>query len=84
MKKKVLHVGLDVDDKSFHIGAFCKETGETFELSTRPHAGNLMKKFENFTDKNFELKMLSSFLKVFYFFADPNPKPNNFLIKLIK
>ncbi|NOT80253.1 MAG: IS110 family transposase [Bacteriovoracaceae bacterium] len=57
MKKKVLHVGLDVDDKSFHIGAFCKETGETFELSTRPHAGNLMKKFENFSDKNFELKI---------------------------
>jgi transposase len=57
MKKKVLHVGLDVDDKSFHIGAFCKETGETFELSSRPTAGNLMKKLELLFDKNFELKI---------------------------
>ena len=34
--KKVLHVGLDVDDKSFHIGAFCRETGEIFEMTSKP------------------------------------------------
>lgn len=57
MSKKVLHVGLDVDDKSFHIGAFCKETGEIFEMTSRPNVGNLMKKLEKLTKQDFELKL---------------------------
>ncbi len=36
MKKRVLHVGVGVDDNSFHIGAFCKETGEIFEMTSKP------------------------------------------------
>lgn len=55
--KKLLHVGLDVDDKNFHIGAFCKETGETFEMTSRPNVGNLMKKLEKFTNQGFELRL---------------------------
>ena len=55
--KKVLHVGLDVDDKSFHIGAFCKETGEIFEMTSKPNLGNLMRKLERLTAKDFELKL---------------------------
>ena len=55
--KKVLHVGLDVDDKNFHIGAFCKDTGEIFELKSKPNIGNLMKKLEKFTKQNFELRL---------------------------
>lgn len=55
--KKVLHVGLDVDDKNFHIGAFCKETGEIFEMSSRPNVGNLMKKLEKFTEQGFDLRL---------------------------
>ena len=55
--KKILHVGLDVDDKSFHIGAFCSETGEVFELTSRPTLGDLLKKLENFQAQNFEIKL---------------------------
>ena len=55
--RKVLHVGLDVDDKSFHIGAFCKETGEMFEMTSKPNIGSLMRKLEKLTNKEFELKL---------------------------
>ena len=55
--KKVLHVGLDVDDKNFHIGAFCYDTGEFFELKSKPNIGNLMRKLEKFTKQDFELKL---------------------------
>jgi transposase len=55
--KKVLHVGLDVDDKSFHIGAFCSETGEVFELTSRPTLGDLLKKIEKFKEQNFQIKL---------------------------
>jgi transposase len=55
--KKVLHVGLDVDDKNFHIGAFCSETGEVFELTSRPTLGDLLKKLEKFKDQNFQIKL---------------------------
>lgn len=55
--KKVLHVGLDVDDKSFHIGAFCSETGEVFELSSKPTLGNLLQKLEKFKEQKFQIKL---------------------------
>lgn len=55
--KKLLHVGLDVDDKSFHIGAFCSGTGEFFELSCRPTVASLLKKLENFKEQNFEINL---------------------------
>jgi transposase len=55
--KKVLHVGLDVDDKSFHIGAFCSDTGEVFELTSRPTQGDLINKLEKFQNQNFEIKL---------------------------
>ena len=55
--KKLLHVGLDVDDKSFHIGAFCSETGEVFELTSRPNSGDLLKKLLKFQEKNFQIKI---------------------------
>jgi len=55
--KKLLHVGLDVDDKSFHIGAFCSETGEVFELTCKPNFGNLLKKLDKFREQNFEIKL---------------------------
>lgn len=55
--KKLLHVGLDVDDKSFHIGAFCSETGETFELTSKPTLGNLMQKLKKLQDQDFQIKL---------------------------
>ena len=57
MKKRLLHVGLDVDDNSFHIGAFCKETGEIFEMTSKPNLGNLMNKLEKFKKQDFDLKL---------------------------
>jgi transposase len=57
MKKRLLHIGLDVDDNSFHIGAFCKESGEIFEMTSKPNIGNLMKKLEKFSKQDFELKL---------------------------
>jgi len=57
MKKRVLHVGLDVDDNSFHIGAFCKETGEMFEMTSKPNLGNLMNKLEKLKNQDFEIKL---------------------------
>jgi transposase len=55
--KKLLHVGLDVDDKSFHIGGFCLESGEVFELTSKPTLGNLMQKLKKFQDQHFEIKL---------------------------
>ena len=52
MSIRILHIGIDVDDKSFHIGAFCKETGEVFEMTSKPNLGNLMKKLQKFKDQN--------------------------------
>ena len=57
MSTRILHVGIDVDDKSFHIGAFCRETGEVFEMTSKPNLGNLMKKLQKFQDQNFEIKL---------------------------
>ena len=54
--KKVLHVGLDVYDKNFHIGAFCSATGEVFELSSKPTVGDLLRKLEKFKE-NFQIKI---------------------------
>jgi hypothetical protein len=51
--KKVLDLGLDVVDKSFHIGAFCKKTGEIFEMTLKSNIGNLMRKLENFIEQDF-------------------------------
>jgi len=57
MKKRVLHVGVDVDDNSFHIGAFCKETGEIFEMTSKPNLGSLMQKLKKLEKQNFEIRL---------------------------
>ena len=56
MKKRILHVGLDVDDNSFHIGTFCKDTGETATMKSKPNLGGLVQKLEKIA-KNFDLKL---------------------------
>jgi transposase len=57
MKKRLLHVGLDVDDNSFHIGAFCKETGEIFEMTSKPNLRSLITKLEKLKKQDYELKL---------------------------
>ena len=53
--KKILHVGIDVDDKAFHGAGFCKKTGEVLEFSCRPQADSLLKKLKTFQKLGFKL-----------------------------
>ena len=55
MKKNILHVGLDVDDKAFHGTAFYSKTGETIQFSCRPNNACLLKKLQTFQKKGFKL-----------------------------
>ena len=54
---RILHIGIDVDDNSFHIGGFCKETGEVFEMTPKPNIGSLIKKLERLTQQSFDLRI---------------------------
>ena len=56
MKKRIVHIGLDVDDNSFHIGAFCKDTREVFEMRSKPNLGGLQKKLEKICE-NYDLRL---------------------------
>lgn len=51
MNKKILSVGIDVDDQSFHCTAFLKETGEVIETKTKPTFKGLQNKLEEFKIK---------------------------------
>lgn len=44
MQKKIVYVGLDVDDKSFHGAGIVAETGELIEFRCRPDHGVVCKK----------------------------------------
>jgi transposase len=56
MEKRIVHIGVDVDDKSFHIGAFCKETGDVFEMRSKPNLGGLQKKLEKISE-NYDVRL---------------------------
>jgi len=57
--KKVMHLGLDVDDNAFHgCGIFEKGGKEQMiEFKTKPSIGALMQKLGNFKKDGFELKV---------------------------
>ena len=42
--KKIVYVGLDVDDAAFHGAGIVRETGEFFEFKCKPDHGVLRKK----------------------------------------
>ena len=44
MKKKIMYVGLDVDDKNFTGALIASDTGEFFNFKTKPQASSLIKK----------------------------------------
>ena len=54
--KKVLYVGIDVDDKAFHGAGFCEKTGELLEFSCKPTNGALLGKLSKLKEKGFKLK----------------------------
>ena len=41
MNKNVIYVGIDVDDNSFHVSAFLKESGELIEKKSKPTVKSL-------------------------------------------
>jgi transposase len=55
--RSILHIGLDVDDKNFHGGCFCLDTGEIFEFKTKATLGALVKKIIDFKKKGYEVKV---------------------------
>lgn len=59
MQKNVIHVGVDVDDKSFHGSAFFQDTGEVIEFKCRPTINGLENKLAELKRKfiGFEIKV---------------------------
>lgn len=46
MKKNILHVGLDVDDRAFHGAGFDSEKQTSFEFKCKPTFGALSERIE--------------------------------------
>ena len=46
MNKKLIYIGLDVDDTQYHGGAFDKETGEIVSFKCRPTLKGLVLQLE--------------------------------------
>ena len=57
MKKRVLHIAVDVDDYFFHGTGLCFATGEVFEFKSKPTFGALLKKLLELQKKGFNLKV---------------------------
>ncbi len=49
--RKLLYVGIDVDDKSFHGAGLCDETGEVFEFKCKPTNAALFNKTEKIREE---------------------------------
>jgi len=56
MNKTLLFVGLEVDDKNFHIAASSEST-EIIEFQTRPRLDSLVSKLQELADKGYELNV---------------------------
>jgi transposase len=56
MKTQVLYVGIDVDDKHFHLAGFNKETGEYLQNKIKPTSGSLLKILRKFEAEGFKVK----------------------------
>lgn len=54
--KPLLHIGIDVDDKAFHIAGFCLETGEILERKCKPTTGSLYKCLEKFKKSGYTIQ----------------------------
>lgn len=54
--KKLMYVGIDVDDKTFHIAGFCPLTGEVIEKKCKSTAGALHKCLEKLINLGYQLE----------------------------
>ncbi|MBI1870931.1 MAG: IS110 family transposase [Chlamydiae bacterium] len=57
MNKKILYVGLDVDDKAFHAGLEGEGVNQSYEFSCKPTVGALIKKLKKYRELGYELKL---------------------------
>ena len=57
MKTKIMFVGLDVDDKAFHVGGFVPESGEILEFSCKPTAAMLHQKLGKYEQLGYSLRI---------------------------
>ena len=57
MQKRVLYIGLDVDDNKFHGYCICEKTGEAFPFTSRPNASKLILTLKKIESKGFSLKL---------------------------
>lgn len=59
MNEKIIYIGLDVDDQSFHGAVFIKTTGEVIEFKCRPNTKGLVNQLQNLKTKfqGFEFKI---------------------------
>jgi transposase len=57
--KKIMYLGLDVDDKAFHGSGIFEKGGkeQMIEFKTKPSVGALMQKLGNFRKDGFELRV---------------------------
>ena len=53
----ILYIGVDVDDKNFHVGTFDEKTEETTVFKTKPTFGGLLKKLNDLKSKGNKLKV---------------------------
>ena len=42
--QSIMHIGIDVDNKTFHGAPLCEKSGEILEFSCRPNSAALLKK----------------------------------------
>lgn len=54
--REVLYIGIDVDDKMFHMAALNVQTGELIEGGCKPTGGALCKWLEKLKEKDFDLR----------------------------
>jgi transposase len=57
MKQEIIFVGLDVDDKAFHIGIVNSGTGEIHELVSRPTASSFHQKMKAWRGPKYKVKV---------------------------
>jgi transposase len=55
--KKIVHVGVDVDDTAYHVKGIVLETGEFFEFQCKPDAGVLRKRLREIFGERYEIRI---------------------------
>lgn len=56
MKERLLHVAIDVDDKSFHGASYCAKTDEALEFKCKPTTTALLRQLRKLQQKGYKLK----------------------------